>query len=550
VNKFGEKPGRVAIATTDDGLPAVPNELRPLQVEDKSVALQWKHLATALATAPLSASSISSAAHKALAEDFGETHYVIQYQKLDQTTTGPSTPSPDAASTTTDSGRSLNSSQRQSMTASQRKAEKSVATPKDDRWVDCDATSASKVGSSEVTWSFTLDNLQPKSRYAIRVAARNRFGLSAPTEHLILKTRGPPDVCSAPSVVERSKRSVVLQWHSKQHKNMQKLSPVTARLESDQASNGAQWTPVSSEPSPIGSVGNEWRCAVSDLQPATCYNFRVILDNKYGASEPSNSTAVTTRSDLPLVAFTTADAIGMQWENQLFDDLLQSTTRIKNQTVVYVKRESDTETEPSQTAMWRSKQMTSTATMSGLNECVLERLDPDTAYFVRVNASAADNESSQSQMIVVRTQPVGSPAQVADPLIDTIEMTSCRVKWKALADDNDVTYKVESDNGSAGMSWTEVSGTVQRSRRNMELAMTSMVAGMSYLVRVRATNSKGSSCSRPVAVKTFHSESQIDIKLLRNLSSQEVSDDLTEENVGKTTPKKKFDDFTLFFSCS
>jgi len=284
-----------------------------------------------------------------------------------------------------------------------------------------------------------------------------------------------------------------------------------ATLECDHATNEKEWKPVNC---PIEYKENETWAKVTDLKPATCYKFRVIFSNVYGSAEPSKMIADSTISDHPVIFYVTSETICVHFDDWLFNEegkppkvkyytvqqrISKEKEKEKDETASpdgkEEKKETDQEKHQStpMMAMWKSILIKpeKEKNISEFIEGIIDNLTPDTLYEISVVATTTEGETISSKSVFTKTLPIGSAAQVGQPVIFEVGKTSCRVTWRALADDEKIKYSLEIDNGSKGTNWFPIPKEPERKQKKMQIVLDNLDPGKTYQIRVSATNEKG-----------------------------------------------------------
>ncbi|XP_036003268.1 contactin-1a isoform X1 [Fundulus heteroclitus] len=149
-------------------------------------------------------------------------------------------------------------------------------------------------GSSNAKLLIKNAQLRHAGRYTC--TAKTQVDNTSASAHLVV--RGPPGAPGGVRVVERSDRSVKLQW-SRGADNHSPISKYTIQYR-DQFSKDV-WKNATTSPADI--EGNAETAIVVDLFPWTEYEFRVIATNTLGTGDPSRpSDKEKTQESVPVVA--------------------------------------------------------------------------------------------------------------------------------------------------------------------------------------------------------------------------------------------------------
>lgn len=160
-----------------------------------------------------------------------------------------------------------------------------------------------------------------------------------------------------------------------------------------------------------------------------------------------------------------------------------SRDKIKEYNIRYRERAEDT---------WKASIVKVEKKVDERIEGKIENLSPKTTYDVCVVAILKDGSSETSKEIKVTTAIEGISSEI-NPLITSVDKTSCIVKWDSFHSEIS-NYKVVHDSGSLGSSWKEVKGEVSKQNKkgtdSMKMKIEGLSPGTNYQVKVIALSDK------------------------------------------------------------
>lgn len=101
--------------------------------------------------------------------------------------------------------------------------------------------------------------------------------------------------------------------------------------------------------------------------------------------------------------------------------------------------------------------------------------------------------------------------------------TSFRVRWVPL-ENSDVTYVVESDEGTRGTTWKHQEVEIKKYKKQFEVLLENLEPGQTYLIRIKVINALGEVISKPAKVTTFAEDTVADIELLKTMSASQLNE--------------------------
>ena len=340
--------------------------------------------------------------------------------------------------------------------------------------LDCTGAKTSYKATNSSNPSTTISNLTKGTKYYVRVRAHNLNGAGAWSN---ASSATPLDAPRAPTnlsaVGGKSGGTPVgsgkldVSWtEPDQGNNMASNMASVTGYRLQHSTNGSTWTSVT-----LSGTGTS--TTVTNLDNGTAYWVRVQANSSvgYGAwsstvtAKPSTKPAAPAT---PTVSIASRDSLSVSWTAPA-----NNGEAITDYDVQYKTSSASTWTDKSHTGTGRS------TTITGLTN--------GTAYNVQVRATNSVGSSAWS------SSGTATPAAVPAAPALTVSVgsgTSLSVSWTAPANngeaitDYDVQYKKSSDSG-----WTDKSHT----GTGTSTTITGLTQGTTYNVRVRATNSVGSS---------------------------------------------------------
>ena len=314
------------------------------------------------------------------------------------------------------------------------------------------------------TTSRSLGGLTNDTAYQVRVAAANAHGEgTASTAATGTPTSQPPDAPDAPTL-ESGPASLYVSWDAPSTNGAAINDYDLRHCSSNCSQNTATWTTVENGTSTSTSA------TLTGLTNGTTYSVQVRAGSGKGDSDWSPSTALKVGApDPPTVSATPASAsLSLSWTAGA-----NGGSSITDYDVQY---------RISGTTTWRSHSFTGTGTSTTISS-----LDNGKTYEIQLRATNANGTGVWSAST---TADVGAPLAPTG-LVAVSASKSLILSWTAPSSTNgaaitDYDYRYSSDGGAT---WTEANPNDTNAATSVSLL--GLTNGTTYLVQVRAANSRG-----------------------------------------------------------
>ncbi|XP_015126495.1 receptor-type tyrosine-protein phosphatase F isoform X2 [Diachasma alloeum] len=364
------------------------------------------------------------------------------------------------------------------------------------------------------TTEFILKGLKDSTDYTIYVTPYNSMGLGRASKPVVGKTRGRerPDPPTALILTPITSRSVNVQWSASSDVH----SPITnytiqyRPLADDSADNwdspktqNVTITPMKlNVPSTHGTTSNEQESGVIDkLQPGVTYVVRVLATNSIGTSQPSDPVTVTTAGEPP---------------SQAPQEVKAQLAGLNAVRVTWVPPAPNTWNGELRGYHVVAKKLSSSNDASNIEinvntmEYVFKGLEESTQYSISIAAFNDYGPGPTSCPVVAMTLAKDRPDAPTNLTVKDIMSNSMILSWKRPFDGNSPikNYTIQYNPSGSGVAENWESSKFQNvtvTPRNLndpsgygtsdwEYAnITNLHSGVTYAVRVFATNSIGSS---------------------------------------------------------
>ncbi|XP_075905735.1 contactin-1a [Nelusetta ayraudi] len=293
-----------------------------------------------------------------------------------------------------------------------------------------------------------------------------------------LVVRGPPGAPGGLRVMDKTDKSVALQWS----RGADNGSPISKySIQYRDSSSGDSWTAATTVPADV--EGNEESAMVVGLIPWTEYEFRVIATNTLGTGEPSSPSAKERTTDaVPVVA--PSDVGEGEGSSK---ELTITWTPVQPQYyygpnfgyIVAFKQSGELE--------WRKVTLAEPEAKRYIHKDA--SLPPQTEFQVKVKAYNRRGEGPYSLTAVIRSA-VDTPSEAARIDGKALSATDAIVWWIPLSQGNVTGYQVKywrsHEDSEGGAKTLPVSTSKGNHTKLVELWPNS-----DYLIEVRAFNSAG-----------------------------------------------------------
>ena len=314
---------------------------------------------------------------------------------------------------------------------------------------------ASHVGTATTN---RIENLSPGTDYQVRVRAKNGEGSSAWSPSTSATTDADvPDAPNAPTLTTGT-TWLEASWTAPTDNG----ASITV-YDVQYRETGTNWQ-ISSH------VGTSTTNRIENLLPGTSYEVRVRATNAEGSGDWSAAASATTDSDVPDAPAAPTLTASTTWLEASWTAPADNGEAITDYDVQY--RETGTN--------WQAASHVGTATTRRI-----ENLAADTAYEVRVRASNDIGTGDWSTSASGRTSADVPDAPVAPTL--TTGTTWLEASWTAPADNGEAITDYDIQYRETGTSWETASHVGTSTTTRIE----NLSAGITYEVRVRATNAEG-----------------------------------------------------------
>ena len=319
--------------------------------------------------------------------------------------------------------------------------------------------------------SYADSALAESTQYSYRVSATDSAGTSSASNVATATTPATiPAVPSNLALTVASASRINLVWGDN---SFNETGFVIAR----QVGGSGTWVTLTTVGAGVTSYAD------SALAESTQYSYRVSASNSAGTSSASNVATATTPATIPAVpsglALTVASPgqINLAWTDNSF-----------NETGFVVER---------QVGGGSGSWTVLTTTLAGVANFADSGLAESTQYAYRVSASNSAGRSSVSNVATAAT-PATIPASPSGLAVTTVSTTNLWLNWTDNAF-NETGFKIERQAGGASGSWSVVGTVAQGVTVYLD---SGLLPGQSYVYRVSATNSAGSSTPSTVASGT------------------------------------------------
>ncbi|XP_008310156.1 contactin-1a [Cynoglossus semilaevis] len=316
----------------------------------------------------------------------------------------------------------------------------------------------------------------------LRHAGRYTCTAQTPVDNITasaqLVVRGPPGAPGGVRVIDKTDRSVTLQW-SRGADNHSPISKYTIQYRDSLVKDS--WKNATTSPAIV--EGNSETATVVDLFPWTEYEFRVIATNTLGTGEPSiPSPKVQTLEAVPVVA--PSDVSGGGGTSR---ELTITWTPVQPRYYYGPNFGYIVAFKPQDDDQWRRV----TVTDPQANRYVHKEssIPPLTEFQVKVKAFNSEGEGPYSVTVVIYSAqdvPSEAPASVDGKALSATEAI---VWWLTLPQGNidgyQVTYWRSQEEGGGGAQKVVVSGKENHTR------LEGLKPNSNYLIEVRGYNSAG-----------------------------------------------------------
>lgn len=378
---------------------------------------------------------------------------------------------------------------------------------------------------------YTIRGLRPGFAYTVRVQAVNEVGESAFSTEVDVHTAASiPDAPGAPKVSGRHQDSIHIKWLPPEHNGGSEI--LSYKLENRmvktiQSNPLIQGAPQSEDVFHTAFEGNELSSHVANLQPGTCYEFRVLAQNKFGQSPWSPLVLGETKPGVPIapefesiVPGTEFGSLALHWKRaygqgaevtsyvvQMKDVLSKTPPAGVNHEESVSPSEATTSHVSGNVSGNGSMLVTSLPDVqeessdgqlyqtvfegSGLC-CQIKHLVPNTRYMFRLKACNKVGISPWSRTMLAQTAPAppGDPEQLK---VSQLTNSSVRMMWScptksfgAEVGKYELQYSILSRLSYTGRSWkTAYVG------HDLQTEILELHPGQSYCFRARAWNSCG-----------------------------------------------------------